>query len=121
MFCLCGLGWIADNMWLQILATVLPQVQAEFQIPDALSGMGTSSVFIGMIFGSLGWGVISDLIGRKPAFTMTLMLGGLFGTAAAFSPNFPLYCVFLGFMGVGVGGNLPVDGEYCFSPSPSII
>ncbi|KAI9339303.1 major facilitator superfamily domain-containing protein [Obelidium mucronatum] len=110
LFYLCGLGWIADNMWLQILATVLPQVQAEFQIPDAISGMGTSCVFIGMIFGSLGWGVISDIIGRQTAFVATLTLGGIFGTAAAFSPNFTLYCILLGLMGVGVGGNLPVDG-----------
>ncbi|KAJ3262701.1 hypothetical protein HDU77_000217 [Chytriomyces hyalinus] len=111
MFTLCGLGWIADNMWLQILASVLPQVQAEFNVPDATSGLGTSCVFIGMIFGSLGWGVISDIIGRKPAFVLTLTLGGIFGTAAAFSPNFLAYCILLGLMGVGVGGNLPVDGS----------
>ncbi|KAJ3075491.1 hypothetical protein HDU98_007989 [Podochytrium sp. JEL0797] len=111
MFYLCGLGWIADNMWLQILASVLPQVQAEFNVPDATSGMGTSCVFIGMIFGSLGWGVISDMIGRKPAFVLTLTIGGVFGTAAAFAPNFLIYCILLGLMGVGVGGNLPVDGS----------
>ncbi|KAJ3073979.1 hypothetical protein HDU98_000203 [Podochytrium sp. JEL0797] len=111
MFFLCGLGYIADNMWLQILATVLPQVQAEFGVPDAISGMGTSAVYIGMIFGSFGWGLISDIIGRKPAFVLTLTLGGIFGGAAAFAPNFPVYCILLALMGVGVGGNLPIDGS----------
>ncbi|KAJ3294899.1 hypothetical protein HDU79_010278, partial [Rhizoclosmatium sp. JEL0117] len=110
MFYLCGLGWIADNMWLQILATILPQVKAEFSVPSSLSGFGTSCVFIGMIFGSLGWGVVSDIIGRRPAFILTLTLGAIFGTAAAFANNFTVYCALLGLMGVGVGGNLPVDG-----------
>ncbi|KAI8616370.1 major facilitator superfamily domain-containing protein [Chytriomyces sp. MP71] len=73
--------------------------------------MGTSCVFIGMIFGSLGWGIISDLIGRRPAFVLTLTIGGIFGTAATFAPNFLAYCALLGMMGVGVGGNLPVDGS----------
>ncbi|KAJ3067428.1 hypothetical protein HDU98_009352 [Podochytrium sp. JEL0797] len=75
MFFLCGLGYIADNAWFQILAAILPQVQAEFNLPDSIAGMGTSCATIGMIFGSFGWGVISDMIGRKPAFVITLALG----------------------------------------------
>ncbi|KAJ3067429.1 hypothetical protein HDU98_009353 [Podochytrium sp. JEL0797] len=110
MFFLCGLGYIADNAWFQILATVLPQVQAEFNLPDSIAGMGTSCAYIGMIFGSFGWGVVSDMIGRKPAFVITLALGAIFGGAAAFAPNFAVYAVLLAFMGVGIGGNLPLDG-----------
>ncbi|KAJ3074137.1 hypothetical protein HDU98_011986 [Podochytrium sp. JEL0797] len=111
MFFLCGLGYVADNLWLQVLSTVLPQVQAEFNVPDAIAGMGTSCAYIGMIFGSFGWGMISDMIGRKPAFIITLTLGGIFGGAAAFAPNFTVYAVLLGLMGVGIGGNLPIDGS----------
>ncbi|KAJ3111916.1 hypothetical protein HK100_002507 [Physocladia obscura] len=104
-------GDLSDNMWLQILATILPQVQAEFNVLDSISGLGTSSVYIGMIFGSLGWGIISDMIGRRPAFFITLAIGAVFGTAATFSPNFTGYCILLGLMGLGVGGNLPIDGS----------
>ncbi|KAJ3074138.1 hypothetical protein HDU98_011987 [Podochytrium sp. JEL0797] len=111
MFFLCGLGYVADNLWLQVLSTVLPQVQAEFNVPESIAGMGTSCAYIGMIFGSFGWGMISDMIGRKPAFVMTLTLGAIFGGAAAFSPNFTVYAALLALMGVGIGGNLPVDGS----------
>lgn len=66
--------------------------------------------YIGLSIGSTFWGVASDIIGRRPAFNMTLFLCGLFGFLVAFGPNwFSTAALFL-CMGLGVGGNLPVDG-----------
>lgn len=110
MFVVCGFGWMADNMWFQILSATLPQVQAEFQVSDSISGLGLTCFMVGMIPGSLGWGVLSDLVGRRLAFALTLTLGGVFGTAAAFAQSFTMYCLLLAVAGVGVGGNIPVDG-----------
>ncbi|KAI9354584.1 major facilitator superfamily domain-containing protein [Zopfochytrium polystomum] len=111
LFYLCGFGWLADNMWLQGISVIIPQIQKQFDVPDAWSGLGTSSAFIGMIIGSSFWGPVSDIIGRKPAFTMTLLICSGFGFAAAFAPTFRLFCLMLMGMGIGVGGNLPVDGS----------
>ncbi|KAJ3109398.1 hypothetical protein HDU97_006643 [Phlyctochytrium planicorne] len=110
LFVLCGFGWLADNMWLQGISVAIPGMQRTFNVPDAWMGLGTSSAFIGMMIGAGFWGPISDSIGRRPAFTLTLLITVLFGGAAAFASSFQWYCAMLIGMGIGVGGNLPVDG-----------
>ncbi|KAJ1330108.1 hypothetical protein BSLG_009740 [Batrachochytrium salamandrivorans] len=77
LFWLCGMGWVADNMWLQGIASALPKFQREFDLSDTVAGLGITSVFVGMIFGAAGWGVVSDIIGRRPAFSYTLLLAGI--------------------------------------------
>ena len=97
-------------MWLQGIAAILPQVQNEFNIRDQASGLIITSCMIGMIVGGILWGSLADIIGRKPSFTLTLLIAFIFGTSAAISPTFAILCVLLALMGIGVGGNLPVDG-----------
>lgn len=107
---LCGLGWLADNMWLQSVAIILPRVQQQFQIGDSLIGLLSSSIFVGMMAGSLFWGLFSDNNGRKSAFKWTLVVAGSSGILSSFSPNFFVLCVMFMLLGFGVGGNMPVDG-----------
>ncbi|KAG0277968.1 hypothetical protein BGZ97_009803, partial [Linnemannia gamsii] len=71
---LCGLGWFADNMWLQCIALILPRVQAQFEIRDQYIGILSSSMFVGMMFGAMFWGTLSDIYGRKQAFNFTLIV-----------------------------------------------
>jgi hypothetical protein len=53
---LSGLGWAADNMWLQGVAIILPRVQDEWQISDRWIGLVSSCTFAGMMMGALAWG-----------------------------------------------------------------
>jgi len=48
--------------------------------------------------------------GRRIAFNMTLFLAGVFGIAAGAAPSWIGACALFAALGVGVGGNLPVDG-----------
>ncbi len=81
-------------------------------------------MFVGMTLGAFFWGQIADRFGRKTAFMWTLMISGLhswkfnfnltlllylgiFGLAAAFSPNFYVLMALIFVMGFGIGGNLP--------------
>ncbi|KAJ3100754.1 hypothetical protein HDU96_010234 [Phlyctochytrium bullatum] len=114
LFFLCGFGWLADNMWLQGISVAIPGMQRDFDVPDAWMGLGTSSAFIGMMIGAAFWGPVSDAIGRRPAFTMTLLITAAFGAAASFASSFPWYCAMLLGMGTGIGGNLPVDANAFF-------
>ncbi|GAA5866253.1 hypothetical protein JCM1840_004056 [Sporobolomyces johnsonii] len=107
---LCGLGWAADNMWLQGVAVVLPRVQEHFGIADRWIGLLSTSIFAGMMVGAWGWGSYSDARGRVAAFNLTLLLTSVFGLASAFAPNFGTLCFALFWLGTGVGGSMPTDG-----------
>jgi len=108
LFMLTGLGWMADNIWLQGVAVVLSQVQQEL-LPVRVE-FATLALYVGLILGATVWGVVADLIGRKLSFNITLFLAGVFGIAAGGAPNFVAFASLVACMGFGVGGNLPVDG-----------
>ncbi|KAI8643589.1 major facilitator superfamily domain-containing protein [Parasitella parasitica] len=107
---LCGFGWLADNMWLQTIAIILPRVQEHYDVPDKWIGTLSSSLFAGMTFGSFFWGTYSDTRGRKVPYTMTLVITSIFGLLSSFTFNFATLCITLFFLGFGVGGNMPTDG-----------
>ncbi|KAG0695128.1 major facilitator superfamily domain-containing protein [Suillus ampliporus] len=108
LFVITGLGWLADNLWLQGLAVVLPQVQQELN-PVRVE-YAVLAEFAGLIVGATTWGILADLIGRRLSFNITLFLAGLFGLAAGGAPNFVAFSSLIAVMGFGIGGNLPVDG-----------
>lgn len=48
-------------------------------------------------------------MGRKPAFNLTILIGGVFGAAVAGLDNFAGFCVMWAIIGTAAGGNVPVD------------
>ncbi|KAJ2832146.1 hypothetical protein GGI24_001333 [Coemansia furcata] len=107
---LCGLGWLADNAWMQCTASILPRVQQHFSISNARIGLMSSSMFLGLMCGALIWGPVSDRFGRLIAYRWTLVITAVFGLLASAAPTFSLLCLCLFGLGSGVGGNMPVDG-----------
>jgi MFS family permease len=51
----------------------------------------------------------ADFIGRKLAFNITLLISSMAGLIGAGSPNFVAIATFSAFIGLGTGGNQPVD------------
>ncbi|KAI9474729.1 major facilitator superfamily domain-containing protein [Coemansia mojavensis] len=107
---LCGLGWTADNAWMQCTACILPRVQRHFGISNGRIGLLSSCMFLGLMCGALVWGPVSDRFGRLVPYRWTLVVSATFGLLASAAPSFPLLCVCLFGLGSGVGGNMPVDG-----------
>ncbi|EGN93976.1 hypothetical protein SERLA73DRAFT_63470, partial [Serpula lacrymans var. lacrymans S7.3] len=115
---LCGFGWLADNMWIQAVAIILPRVQQHYSISDNYIGLLSSSMFAGMMFGAVGWGTCSDLMGRSTAFNATLFFTSLFGILSSFARSYWLLCVLLFFLGSAVGGSMPTDGTLLLEHMP---
>ncbi len=82
LFFLCGGGWLADNLWLQGVALTLPSLQHEFGISETSVRYTTLAMFVGLCLGAVFWGCVSDIVGRRPAFKMTLFIASVFGIAA---------------------------------------
>ena len=58
------------------------------------------------MIGAVGWGVVSDILGRSLPFNSTLFLTAVFGIGASFSPNFTILCIWMFFLGSAVGSVL---------------
>lgn len=95
---------------LQGVALTLPQLSAEFGVSETEVRYTTLSLFLGLCIGASFWGTASDIIGRRLAFNFTLFLAGVFGLASGGGPNWIGTCALYACIGLGVGGNLPVDG-----------
>ncbi|PAV18907.1 MFS general substrate transporter [Pyrrhoderma noxium] len=116
LFILSGFGWLADNLWLQGVAVILPQVQEDLA-PSRIEYV-TLSLYVGLILGATTWGCLADVIGRKLSWQITLALCGIFGVASGGAPNFVALCSLIACVGFGVGGNLPVDGALFLETIP---
>ncbi|KHJ34108.1 putative sugar transporter [Erysiphe necator] len=110
LFVLCGFGWFTDLLWIQQVALTLPSLSTEFGVSENRVRYTTCYMFVGLCFGSIFWGVGSDIVGRKIAFNLTLLIAGIFGIAVGAAPTWTTVCVIYFGIAFGVGGNLPVDG-----------
>ncbi|OJK03086.1 hypothetical protein ASPACDRAFT_76158 [Aspergillus aculeatus ATCC 16872] len=110
LFAMCGFGWLADNLWLQGIALTLTPIAEEFGVSSTRVRFTTCALFLGLCIGASFWGIASDIVGRRLAFNTTLFLCSVFGVAAGGGPNWIGTCALYSCLGLGVGGNLPVDG-----------
>lgn len=75
---------------------------AQFEIRDQYIGILSSSMFVGMMFGAMFWGTLSDIYGRKQAFNFTLIVTSVFGIGAGFANSYWLLCFLILCLGFGV-------------------
>lgn len=117
MFALCGVGWFLDNLWIQGVAIILSQVSIEFGFVHYQ--FLTLSMYVGLLLGALTWGILADVVGRRLSFNATLLIAGVFGLCAGAANNFVALAALIACMGLGLGGNLPVDGMLFIEVLPS--
>jgi putative MFS transporter len=105
----CGLGWAADAMEVLLVSFALPAMSKEWALSSAQKSMLATAIFFGMLAGAVFWGRISDRIGRRAGFILTIAFDSAFGLLSAFAPSFGWFVVLRVLTGFGVGGTLPVD------------
>ena len=122
LFWLCGLvlptqGWAADMMWVMLVAIVMNEIGEDWGLSDFTLSLYAMSQSTGVFLGSYFWGYMSDKYGRMFSFKKTLLLCGVGGCVAACSVDFPMLCVMAFVVGMGIGGDIAVDGtvfiEFC--------
>ncbi|WP_077490373.1 MFS transporter [Sinomonas mesophila] len=109
IFLIGGLGFMFDAWDVTLNGVLIPLLSAHWGLePAQAAWIGTSNL-IGMAVGAFTWGTIADRIGRKVAFTSTLLVFSVFTVAGAVSPDIVWFCVFRFLAGFGLGGCVPVD------------
>jgi len=109
LLAICGSGWAADAMEVLIIAFVIPALIKEWNLTSQQAGFLGTAIFLGMLAGAWFWGTVSDYIGRRLGFQLTVLVDSVFGFLSALAPNFPLLVLLRALTGFGVGGTLPVD------------
>ena len=103
----CTLIIIFDGYDLVIYGVVLPILMDEWQLSPYVAGLLGSSALFGMMFGAMGFGMLSDRVGRKKViigcvvlFSVTTVVNGLATTPWQFG-------VLRFIAGLGIGGVMP--------------
>lgn len=95
------------QFWMQAITIITPPVRNEFNV-DRIAFL-TVAKYAGLVIGSSAWPMTADFIGRRTAFNITLLISSVAGLVGAGSPNFVAIATFCAFIGLGTGGNQPVD------------
>src|ERR671917_75545 len=109
LLAVCGVTWAADGAEVLLLGFALPSVIEDFGISTTQAGLIATATFAGMLVGAWFWGTISDHIGRRTGFQLTVLIFALFGLLSAFAPGWEWLAVLRFLTGFGLGGALPLD------------
>ncbi|WP_037370988.1 MFS transporter [Amycolatopsis orientalis] len=109
IFLIGGLGYMFDAWDVALNGFLTPLVGTEFGLSATQRGFVATANLIGMAVGAVAWGTVADRIGRKRAFSITLLLFAFFSVFAALSPNIEVFLLLRFLAGVGLGGCIPVD------------
>jgi AAHS family benzoate transporter-like MFS transporter len=106
---ICWLALISDGYDLFSYGATLPGLidSEPWFITAAQGGLVGSLSLIGMLFGSLVAGTLTDVLGRKRLFIFSVALFSVAMLGCAFSPSFMLFAACRLLTGFGVGGLLP--------------
>jgi MFS family permease len=101
-----GITWILDGLEVTLagaLSGALKESPA-LRFTNTDIGLAGTSYLIGAVLGALGFGWLTDRLGRKKLFFITLAVYLLATAATAFSWNLWSFCLFRFVTGAGIGG-----------------
>jgi MFS family permease len=101
-----GITWILDGLEVTLAGAVAPALKSSplLHLTDAEVGASASAYLAGAVLGALFFGWLTDVLGRKRLFFITLGVYLIFTAATALSNSFEMYAVFRFLTGAGIGG-----------------
>jgi MFS family permease len=101
-----GVTWILDGLEVTLAGSVSGALKESpvLRFSNAEVGMAGAAYLAGAVIGALFFGWLTDRLGRKKLFTVTLLVYLAATAATAFSWNVWSFIVFRFFTGMGIGG-----------------
>jgi MFS family permease len=101
-----GITWILDGLEVTLAGSVAAALQTSprLHLTAEQVGLTGSAYLIGAVLGSLFFGHLTDRLGRKKLFSVTLGVYLVATAATAFSWNFESFLFFRFLTGAGIGG-----------------
>ena len=100
-----GITWVLDGLEVTLAGSLVgalrqpPMAFTEFDV-----GLAASSYLVGAVLGAVGFGWLTDRIGRKKLFFITLALYLCATAATGLSWDIYSFCLFRFLTGAGIGG-----------------
>src|SRR3569833_2796124 len=101
-----GVTWILDGLEVTLAGTISGALKASptLQFTNSDIGFAASAYLAGAVLGALFFGWLTDRLGRKKLFFITLAVYLLATAASAFSWNIWSFMLFRFLTGAGIGG-----------------
>lgn len=102
------LGTAFDNMDQVTCSFILPMMRMEWNLNYIQGSYMPTAALFGTCVGAILWGIIGDRIGRQKALMYTILLFSVTNLIQTHSWNYAQFTITCFFMGVGVGGEIPL-------------
>src|SRR3954468_9668623 len=101
-----GITWIIDGLEVTLIGAISPVLQKRESLgfSGGQIGLLNTAYLVGAVLGALFFGYLTDRLGRKKLFTVTLALYLAAAFATAFSWDFYSFAFFRFLTGAGIGG-----------------
>ncbi|KAI5957249.1 hypothetical protein KGF54_000177 [Candida jiufengensis] len=121
LFIVAGFGWFNDNAFPICTSLILPRLNEIDGVhpPEGRLPYIVLAQNFGLLAGCIIFSLLSDIVGRKIPFQITLLVTSIFAIIAGASPNFAALGCFVAFYSVGVGGNIVVDASLFLESIPA--
>ncbi|WP_051276028.1 MFS transporter [Desulfovirgula thermocuniculi] len=119
VYLLVGLAMIFDGFDYMIVSYTMPQISKEWALTKVQTGSLASWSLLGLIFGGMVAGILSDRIGRKRTLILSCVLYSLFTIPIFFAQSYEMFAIFRVLSGFGLGACIPVSATINSEFAPS--
>jgi MFS family permease len=101
-----GTSWLLDGLEVTLVGSLSGVLESKngLSLTDPQVTSAATFYLIGAVTGAILFGYLTDRLGRKKLFLVTLATYSLATIASAFSWNYLSFCIFRFFTGCGIGG-----------------
>ena len=109
---LAGLGWLFDSFVINIYALALPFIALSFHAKPLALGFVASLFLFGYTIGTIGFGILTDYLGRKRTLSLSIAGYAVITALTALSSSIAILGAMRFLTGIGGGGELPVGATF---------
>jgi benzoate transport len=103
-----AVGYAMDGFDLLILGFMLRTIAGDLKLSPAQSASLVTATLVGAVLGGIGFGMLSDRLGRVRVLTWSIVLFAVFTGLCAFAQGYLDLLIYRGIAGLGLGGEFGI-------------
>jgi MFS family permease len=103
-----AVGYAMDGFDLLILGFMLRALAGDLKLSPAQSASLVTATLIGAVLGGIGFGMLSDRLGRVRVLAWSIVLFAVFTGLCAFAQGYLDLLIYRGIAGIGLGGEFGI-------------